>query len=52
MDDQSEAGETAHLPIMYLANLKSEFDWVYHTVPQKNACFALKEKVRSITGII
>ena len=44
-DDQSPIGEQTHVPISYIFNLKSEADWAYYTVPQKNACLALKEKV-------
>ena len=47
-DDQTPIGQQAHVPINYIHNLKTEMDWEYYTEPQKNGCFALKDRV-SIT---
>ena len=44
-DDQSLIGQQAHVPINYIHNLRTEADWEYYTEPQKNGCFALKDRV-------
>ena len=45
IDDESELGKIAHVPVNFLRNLKSDIDWEYYTVPQNNACLAMKDKV-------
>ena len=50
-DDQSPIGQQASVPINYIRNLKTEADWEYYTEPQKNGCFALKDRV-GFTGVL
>ena len=48
-DDQSPIGDKAHIPINCVLGMKTEVDWKYYTEPQKNACFAMKDKVGGIS---
>ena len=45
MDDQSERGDTVHVPLNLFPNLKTDLDWEYYTEPQRNACFGMQNQV-------
>ena len=44
-DDQTPIGDKAHVPSNCVFDFKTGVDWKYYTEPQKNGCFAMKDKV-------
>ena len=44
-DDQTPIGDKSHVPSNCVFGFKTEVDWKYYTVPQRNGCFAVKDKV-------
>ncbi len=52
MDDQSELGEQADVPINYLLNFKTEMDWVFFTEPQSYGSLSTTEQVCTLSVIL
>ena len=52
IDDQTDLGDSAHAPINFFPMLKTKTDWEYYTVPQKEACLALKNQVSKMVSLL